>query len=121
MSTPFAAAALHAYRALQVVHGVNITYERPSATQSVALSKVVTGRSDHEITQDGMVIEQVKSRDYLVRVADLVLGGSQTLPRTGDRIQESGKTYAVLTTGTEAQWKYTDPSQVIIRIHTREM
>lgn len=121
MSTPFAAAVLHGYKAMQRVQGVDITYQRPSASQSVALSKAVPGRSTHDINQDGMTIEQVKSRDYLVLVSALVLGGSATLPRKGDRIVEGGKTYAVLCMGTEAQWKYTDQSEQVIRIHTREM
>jgi hypothetical protein len=121
MTTPFAAAVLHGYQAMRRIQGIDITYQRPSASQSVAISKAVPGRSNHDIQQDGMVIEQVKSRDYLVLLSDLVLGGAQTLPRKGDRIVEGVKTYAVLCAGTEAQWKYTDQSQQIIRIHTREM
>lgn len=121
MSTPFAAAVLHGFRAQQRIFGVAITYSRPSASQSVAIAKAVPGRSNHDVTQDGVVIEQVKSRDYLVLLSELVLGGASTLPRKGDRITEGGKEYAILCMGTEAQWKYTDQSEQIIRIHTREV
>lgn len=120
MSNPFAQAALHGFKSMQLIHGVSITYQRPSTGHSVTLT-APAGRSDHDVSQDGMVIEQVKSRDYLVKLADLVLNGVEVLPIKGDRIVEGSKTYAVLCMGTESQWKYTDPSQQIIRIHTREM
>jgi hypothetical protein len=120
-STPFAAAGLHGYKTQQAIMGVDITYSRPSASQSVVITKAVPGRSNHDLSQDGMIIEQVKSRDYLILTSALVLGGVQTLPLKGDRITEGSKTYAILAVGVEAQWRYTDQSEQLIRIHTREI
>lgn len=105
---------------MQTVYGKDITFSRPSVG-SVSISKAVPGTSQHEISQDGMVIEQVRSRDWLVLVSALVLNGSPVLPRKGDKITVDGKELAVLCMGSDAQWKYTDQSEQIIRIHTREM
>jgi len=121
MSTPFSAAVLHGYKAMQAVQGVDIIYERPSLGQSVVISKAVPGRSQHDIQQDGMVIESVRSRDWLILASKLVLGGQETLPAKGDRIVEGSRVLAILAMGSEAQWKYTDQSELIIRIHTREI
>lgn len=121
MTTPFGTHCLHGLASMQAMMGVEVTYQRPAASQSVTIAKAVPGRSNHDLTQDGMVIEQVKSRDYLIKCSDLQLGGVQTLPIKGDRIVEGSKTYAVLTMGTEAQWRYTDPSEQTIRVHTREI
>lgn len=119
MSTPFSTAVLHGYKAMQAVQGVDIIYERPSLGQSVVISKAVPGRSQHDIQQDGMVIESVRSRDWLILASRLVLGGQETLPEKGDRIVEGSRILAILAMGSEAQWKYTDQSELILRIHTR--
>jgi hypothetical protein len=119
--TVFSSAVGHAYKAMQSIYGVDVTYQRPSTSQSVTISKAVPGRSEHDVSQDGMVIEQVKSRDFLILASALQLGGAETLPRKGDRIIEGSKTFAILAMGTEAQWKWTDQSQTVLRVHTREM
>lgn len=112
-------AVLASYKGLQAVHGVNVTISRGAS--STAISKAVPGRSQHDVTSNGQIVEQVKSRDYLIPVSDYKFGGVVTLPQRGDRITEDGKIYAVLAMGTEAQWRYTDQTQLILRIHTKEM
>ena len=63
-------------------------------------------------------------RDYLIRTADLVLGGSPTLPQRGDQIREdvgnSTLVYEVLAPGNEPPWCYADPHRQIFRIHTKQ-
>lgn len=121
MVTPFEAAALHSYKAMQAFNGRSIVYQRPSLGQSVTITKAVPGRTTHDITQDGMTIEQVKSEDYLVLASELILGGQATLPRKGDKILVEGRTLAVLCVGSEPQYKYWDPNRLVLRIHTKEM
>ena len=121
MTTPFEAAALHSYKAMQAFNGRTIVYERPSLGQSVTISKAVPGRTTHDITQDGMTIEQVKSEDYLILASALVLGGQSALPRKGDRIQVDGRTLAILCVGNEPQYKYFDPNRLVLRVHTKEI
>lgn len=113
------AAVLAAYKGLQAVHGVDVTITRGAS--STAISKAVPGRSQHDVTSNGQIVEQVQSRDYLVPVSAYKFGGVVTLPQRGDRIIEGSKTYAVLAMGSEAQWRYTDQTQQVLRIHTKEM
>ena len=89
--------------------------------QSVALNATV-GRSMFQVvTADGLV-EQVERRDYLVRAADLVLGGAQVEPQVGDRIRETVggnvQVYEVMGAGQEKYFRKSDPDGLTLRIHT---
>lgn len=62
-------------------------------------------------------------RDFLIAAEDLVLAGRRILPQRGDEIREAsnGKTvvYEVLAPGGEPEWRWSDPYQKILRIHTK--
>lgn len=119
MTTPMESAVLAAYKGLQAVYGVDVTISR--GANSTAITKAVPGRSQHDVTSNGQVVEQVQSRDYLIPVSAYQFGGVVSLPQRGDRITEGSRVYAVLAMGSEAQWRYTDQTQLILRIHTKEM
>lgn len=121
MASMMEGAVLAAYRGLQTVHNVDIVYSRPKTGHSVNLARVVPGKSAHDVVSDGQLLERVQSRDYLIEVSKLKLNSVNVLPEKGDRIAEGGKTYAVLSMGLEALWKYTDQTRLIIRVHTKEL
>ncbi len=62
-------------------------------------------------------------RDYLIRAADLVLGGNPIQPQRGDQILEALGTqshiYEVLAPGDEPPWRWADPHRQMLRIHTK--
>ncbi len=64
-------------------------------------------------------------RDYLIRVADLVLGGNRAEPQRGDKVQEIVGTqtleYEVLAPGQEPPWRWADPHRQMYRIHTKHI
>jgi hypothetical protein len=64
-------------------------------------------------------------RDFLIVAEDLVLAGQRILPQRGDEIREvsNGKTvvYEVLAPGSEPEWRWSDPYQKILRIHTKRV
>ena len=96
-----------------------VTYQR--GAQNVTLSATV-GRSVFQVvTADGLV-EQVERRDYLVRAANLVLGGAATEPQVGDRIRETVggnvQVYEVMGAGQEKHFRKSDPDGLTLRIHT---
>jgi hypothetical protein len=104
-----------------------VTYQRGG--DSVELSATI-GRTEFEQADEFGVIHEIESRDFLMRTADLVLAGAQTLPRTGDRIRETDlsagqaggtKTfvYEVLAPGNEPPFRYSDPFRRTLRIHTK--
>ena len=96
-----------------------VMYQR--GEQSVALNATV-GRSMFQVVTADGVVEQVERRDYLVRAADLVLGGAVVVPQVGDRIREAvgGKVqvYEVMGAGQEKHFRKSDPDGLTLRIHT---
>lgn len=121
MSTPVERAVLQAYKGLQAAMGVDVTISRGAA--STAISKAVPGRSQHDVTSNGQLVEQVQSRDFLILASAYAFDGTVSLPKRGDRVTEdsTGKVYAILAMGTEAQWRYTDQTEQILRVHTKAM
>lgn len=101
--------------------GVSVKYRR--GAQSVTLTAVV-GTMDFSVDSDGVLIV-ITSRDYIVKLADLAIGGVATRPQIGDEIHETvgGKThvYEVLPLNGQAQWRYSDAFHKRIRIHTKKV
>jgi hypothetical protein len=64
-------------------------------------------------------------RDFLIHAADLVLGGSPTLPERGDLIRETQGTktfiYEVMAPGKEPPWRWSDVYRKLLRIHTKQV
>lgn len=100
-----------------------VTYTR-TVGQTVTLSATI-GRTDFEQADEFGVLHRIQSRDFLVLAADLVLGGEQTLPKAGDRVEETvgAKTYVyeVMAPGGEPPWRYSDPYRKTLRIHTKHV
>ncbi len=63
--------------------------------------------------------------DFLIHAADLVLGGSITLPKRGDQIRETVGTqtfvYEVMAPGKEPPCRFSDPYRKVLRIHTKQV
>ena len=81
-----------------------VAYSRGS--DSVAITASV-GRSSFDV-DDGHGMLRFETRDYIVRMDALVLGGIATLPRRGDRITEASTAgdvaYEVIAVGTTVYW-----------------
>ena len=89
------------------------------------LVQATIGKTEFEIDDGSGIVERFQSRDYLIHAADLVLGGSESLPEPGDRIQETqgGQTftYEVMAPGDQPCWRYSDPFRRLLRIHTKHV
>jgi hypothetical protein len=90
-----------------------------------ALIRATIGKTEFEIENGAGLIERVQTRDYLIKAPQLVLGGSPTLPKPGDRIYETEGTvtlvYEVLSLGTQPCWRYSDPHRQLLRVHTKQV
>jgi hypothetical protein len=88
----------------------------------VATVLATLGRSSFPVVSAAGVLEEVERRDYLVRAADLILGGAQTEPQAGDRIVETvagrEETYEVAGAGQEKAFRRSDGDGLTLRIHT---
>jgi hypothetical protein len=73
----------------------------------------------------GSVRMEWTDRDFLIHAADLVLGGSATLPERGDVIRETQGTttfvYEVMAPGKEPPWRWSDVFRKVLRIHTKQV
>lgn len=99
------------------VSGIPITYTRGATSLSLT---AIPGQTVLEV-ESGDIMIQHKSRDYLILAEELVFGGVAVVPARGDVITDNGKTKSVLAVGGEANWKYTDQSRQVIRVHTKEL
>ncbi len=99
-----------------------VTYQR--GTKVVILPATI-GRTEFEQADEYGAIHKTESRDFLVRTADLVLGGAATLPEAGDQIRETdgSKTfvYEVMAPGGEPPWRYSDPYRRTLRVHAKHV
>lgn len=110
-------------RRMQQSDGVTVTYTR--GAESVTLTAWV-GNTLFARTLDEPGASRVwGERDYLIPVADLILGGVLTKPAKGDRITEviDGVTLVLeLQTPTgEPAWRYSDADRQRVRIHTKKV
>ena len=87
---------LHAHASKEVV------YSR--GPDSVPVNATI-GKTIFEVDKGYGVNERAESRDFLIRTDDLVLNGSKTIPKRGDRITEDGLIYEVLAPGNEPDRK----------------
>lgn len=99
-----------------------VTYRRgadtasPKATFGSQLLRTTDGRGNTKIERT--------ERDFIIRAADLVLGGAVTTPRRGDWIDvtfgDVVERFEVMSpTKGEAPWRYSDPYQQMLRVHTK--
>ena len=110
------ALALHATR-LQDAAGETVTYFR--GTDSVSVTAVVGESVFEEVAGDGEIRPQIKTVDFLLKPADLVLSGSVTDPQRGDRVQRSdGETFDVLPGVNGSTWQWSDARKTFLRIHS---
>lgn len=62
-------------------------------------------------------------RDFLILTGDLVLNDQPTLPEPGDRIRDvqggQAVVFEVMAPGKEHAWRFADPFQKVLRIHTK--
>jgi len=112
-------AIVAAYKAARSVNAATITITRPRTGETVSLS-AVPGSTSHVVETDGMIVNEIRSRDFLVLTSEFVLGGSQTTPERGDVITSGGKTFKALAASGEQHWRYTDQTETVIRIFTKE-
>jgi hypothetical protein len=105
----------HASR--QVVYGRGVEQVTVQATIGRTLLKLDDGF--------GGVRMEWTDRDFLIHAADLVLGGSATLPERGDQIRETVGTqtfvYEVMAPGREPPWRWSDPYRKVLRIHAKQI
>lgn len=117
-----ATAIARAVSTAQSAAGMEIAYRRNSEYVAGGLTAVKSVVRVELDGGDGTTVEGERV-DWILEAADLILGGQQTEPVEGDRIEETtgGKTctYEAMPVGTEACWRRCDPQGQAIRVHSK--
>ena len=110
--------------AARTAAGVSVDYHGEGGDRATGIPATVTS-STFQLEDDGQIVGQFQSRDYLITVADLVLAGKPYLPRVRDRIHETIggilHVFEVLSPGNEQHFRYHDNAHTVFRIHTKKV
>ena len=103
---------------MQAHAGATITYTRGDTELSLTatIGETATEQSDTFGAQ-----LYGATCDFIVVAADMVANGQQIVPADGDRITVGAVTYEVNLGGNLDPWRWGDPYQKTIRIHTRRL
>lgn len=111
------------FLSIGAVAGRTIVYRRGSA--SLVLS-AIPGVTAFQTVDQSQLVEETRSRDFLVLASDLQLSGNIFTPDRGDVIEEvfPGRTesYEIMAPadGTPP-YRYSDAAKTILRIHTKQV
>ncbi|HBR20296.1 MAG: hypothetical protein UV78_C0006G0023 [Parcubacteria group bacterium GW2011_GWA2_43_17] len=95
-----------------------VTYSRGVITVQVLGTRGVT---KFEVADESGMSVYGQIADWIILTADLVLGGILIEPKKGDRIIAQDKTFEVVFLSGDGCWRYSDPHQITMRIHTKEI
>lgn len=102
---------------LAVAAGVSVLIRRGGAVSDSVTA--VVGTTEFDETNNDGILERRQSRDYLIAVADYVIGDVTCEPQPGDQIEEGGRYHRVLPLGDEPCARYSDAERLMWRIHTK--
>ena len=100
----------------------SVVYQRGEDSVEVLAT---IGSTTFNIDDGGGALLRIEARDYLIRVADLMIGETPILPKRGDQIRETSGdqtyVYEVVGPGDEPCWRWSDGYRQTLRIHTKQI
>lgn len=94
--------------------GYTITYAKRKIQKTL---KATRGSTPFEASDTEGIIHRTVSRDYLVAATDWPYDVD---PEDGDRITDAGKVYIVRSMTGQPVWRFSDPGENLMRIHTKQ-
>lgn len=107
---------IDAFNAQRDAHGVTVTYYRGGDSVSLL---VLPGRTDMELEQTPGILTTTDSRDFMILASELILSASVTLPQRRDYIDWNSNRLEVMSPDGDRWFRYSDPFQLILRVHTK--
>jgi len=111
------------FESLLVLTGVTVTYTRGSS--SLSNLEAIPTEERYSVPDEQGILQEIHSRDYLVKASELIIGGSAIEPRVGDRIVETigtvSMTFEVFPIDGQRCFRYRDASRGTLRIHTKRV
>lgn len=97
--------------------GETVTYSRGNAC--VELSAVVGQTVFEDVGAEGETRSQLKSVDFLILPAELLIDGLTSEPQRGDQITRAdGDKFDVMSGSSGTVWQWSDGRKTYFRIHT---
>lgn len=94
---------------------VPIVYSR--GMTSISGLTAIRGSTPYESSDQDGIIHRTIARDYLMRGSAFPFSD---MPRDGDIINDGNDQYLVHSMTGERPWRFSDPGQSILRIHTKK-
>ena len=95
-----------------------VTYKRGVITVQVLGTR---GTTKFEVADESGLSVYGQIEDWIFVTAKMLLGGILIEPKKGDLIITSTKTFEVVFLSGDGCWRYSDPHQITMRIHTKEV
>lgn len=97
-----------------------VVYRRGAQTVTV---RAVVGTTLLKMSDEyGGIRMEYTDRDYLIRSADLIIGGEVVTPDEGDIIEDARDGhYQLMTIPGEPSWRWSDPNHHMLRIHAKKV
>ncbi len=99
---------------------VEVSYQRDVETITV---NATLGETMYDIEDECGITVKTQIMDFLIASEDLILAGGRTEPKVGDcvRYTRPNRTdvYEVMSLGAESHFRYCDPYNLTLRIHTK--
>jgi hypothetical protein len=111
------------------LHGVTVRYAPADGSAPILLEKVTATASGGGVgLTEGVLSVDYTSRDFLIKVDDLVRGSTRLVPEKSDVITEIDPdtgatlgTYVVMQPSTaDSPWGWMDTTRRVRRVHTKE-
>ena len=102
----------------------SVVYQRGGEAGGAVEVLATIGTTTFNVDDGGGALLRIESRDYLISVADLIIGETPILPKRGDRIRETSGgqvfVYEVVGPGDEPCWRWSDAYRTTMRIHAKQ-
>lgn len=99
--------------------GFTISYQR--LTTTLTLTAFDGRKLFRQIDGQGRTRIVWSDRDFFIKVADLVFGGSESVPKEGDQITVNGEKYIVSGMGADPCYMMSGNLDDLYRIHTKRV
>lgn len=107
-------ALAHLADQMQTHLSVNVVYSRDGASIGIAATR---GSTPYEASDTDGIIHRTVMRDYLIAAEVFPFTDP---PRDGDIIQDGNDTYIVHSMTASQPYRYADPYNRILRVHTKK-
>lgn len=104
----------HLAKSITTHAGEPVTYTKRKIQKTFNATR---GSTPFEGSDADGIIHRTVSRDYLVASTDWPFDED---PEDGDRIVDGGKTYIVRSVPGQPVWRFADPGENLMRIHTKQ-